>query len=390
VAELARAVRQHPVSGTVPVADGTLQTVTVDEVALIGIIRDGDLHNGAELAAVADALAAGDSAPLLRLAAETFGGGGGDSTPIDSFSAGDNAAAFCNDADFVWNRTDPVPVRRAKYREGLAELGPNAFAPFSPQAWNEYAIPDFCLRWPAPDRFTPAVPRGATISGVPTLILSGDIDTVVPTSITRTLLKVFRGATLLPVAGSDHPAAGRSDCARAAVQAFIRTPGSAVGNCAEPAFVVPAVPAYPQLAAAATPAAPNPGDGSNRLDRQVVTVAVRTVLDAWLRSFRIPEATGTGVGLRGGAFDFDYSTFDDHAVIQLHGARFANDVSVQGESTWTYASNAVHLQITVTGSPGHNGSLTADGLWGFAGPFRDFTVTGALGARTINVSTSAN
>ena len=80
-----------------------------------------------------------------------------------------------NDQDFVWNRTDSVSVRQAKYERALAAQGQTAFAPFSPQAWQEFYIPDMCRTWPAPDRFTPAVPRGATVTGVPTLILAGDL-----------------------------------------------------------------------------------------------------------------------------------------------------------------------------------------------------------------------
>jgi hypothetical protein len=111
------------------------------------------------------------------------------------------AAAQCNDADFVWDRTDPVIVRQASFTRALSTLPPDAFAPFSKQAWVAYAMPDFCLNWPAPTRFAPAVPKGAVVTSVPTLILSGGLDTGVPTENTRILLTAFPRAQFLGAPG---------------------------------------------------------------------------------------------------------------------------------------------------------------------------------------------
>jgi hypothetical protein len=381
-------VRRHPVDGVARGIDGKLHHVHVNETRLLEI-AEANMLNAGELAAAADALAVGDEKPLLRLAAEIPPGGGNAGDPA-LFSAGDNAAAFCNDSDFVWNRHDSVALRRAKYHKALRALGPRSFAPFSPRVWAKFYVADFCLRWPAPDRFTPAVPRGATVTGAPALILSGDLDTNVPTETTRRLLKVFRGARFLHIAGAAHPAIGWSECAQTVTQRFIRTLALRGATCSKPAYIAPAVPAFPRTSAEATPAHSLPGDASTKADRRVVTVAVRAVLDAWLRSFRIPGAIGKGYALRGGTFHFDYATFNDHAVIRLHGVRFAREVAVDGRSTLMYASNAMHIQMRVIGPASRRGRLRADGEFGFGAPFSAFTVTGSLGGRTVDATVPAN
>src|SRR4051812_26536015 len=317
---LAKAVRRHPVAGSVPTSAGGRRHVVVDEPALITI--SSDVLNGGELPAAERALRHGDKTPLLRLGAETSGPQGEPEDPAQD-SVGDNAAAFCNDADFVWNRADPVPVRRTKYRRALGALGPDALPPFSPAAWTEFGITDFCLRWPAPDRFTPALAHRTGVTGMPVLILSGDLDTVVATATTRALLRTFPHATFRRVAGAEHPAAGFSGCARTTLQKFIQTPHRGVGTCHSPDYVAPAAAEFAPLARTSTAASILAGDTSTRLDRKIATVVVHTVRDAWLRVFRIPSTKGELPGLRGGTATFDQETFPDHAVVRLRGARYA-------------------------------------------------------------------
>ena len=316
--------------------------------------------------------------------------GGGEPDDPAFYSAGDNAAVFCNDADFVWDRDDPLSVRRVKYARALGELDAGQFAPFSKQAWTTYWIPDFCKLWPAPDHFTPAVPRGATVTGVPTLLIGGDIDINVPFESTRRLQQVFPNARFVNFAGALHLPTAWSECARSVAQRFIATLRTGKIDCAEdPAFVPPAVPQFPRHVANAVPAQALAGDASTVLDRRVATVAVRSVLDAIIRSFRTPGATGTGQGLRGGTFDFSFGP--DEVVLQLEGVRFARDVAVEGQATLSYDGNEMQMELTVTGpDPAHNGTLEAQGAFGFGAPYRDFSVTGIIGGRTLVASVPAN
>jgi pimeloyl-ACP methyl ester carboxylesterase len=390
LAELARMVRDKPVDGSARDLNGTIRQVHIDEVQLIAIAT-GNFLNPGELVAAAEALGRGDKEPLLRLAAETFFGGGEPDDP-SVYSAGDNAAVFCNDADFVWDRNDPLPIRRLKYARALRDLERDAFAPFSKQGWSAYWIPDFCELWPAPDRFTPAVPRGATVTGVPTLLVGGEIDINVPSETTRRLLGFFPNARFVNFAGALHIPTSWSECAQSVAQHFIATLSTGDIDCAqEPPFERQAVPQFPRNVYQAVPAEALAGNASTVLDRRVVTVAVRSVLDAIIRTFRIPGATGTGYGLRGGTFDFSFETGED--VLQLHGVRFSRDVAVEGQATLSFVANEVQMQLTVTGPDAeHSGTLTAGGAFGigFGAPYRAFTVTGAIGGRAVVASVPAN
>ena len=388
LARLARAVRRHPVAGKVSILGEPPERVEVDEHMLLLIASD--LFNDGELAAAATALADGDRAPLLRLGAEATAGGPGEPSDPAEDSAGDNAAAFCNDQDFVWDRTDPIPVRRAKYTRALSALGPDAFAPFSRQAWRDFGVPDYCLKWPAPDRFTHAIPRHATVTEVPVLILSGDLDTNVPTATTRELRRTFPRARFLRVAGAQHPAAASSECARTVTEAFIRTGHNGTATCTTPDNGFAAAPDFATTAAATAPADRRAGDGSTQLERRVTTAVVRTVRDAWLRSFRVPGQFGSVSGLRRGTADFDYGTFDDHAVISLRGARYVSDVAVGGQTTWTYETNGLDFTVTVDGPGRDDGTLSAHGVFGYGLPFDDFKVTGSLGGHVVKLTVPAN
>ncbi len=385
---LARSVRRDPVVGFARGLDGERRRVRVDEVMLAAIVFGGT-HNPGEIPAAAAALFRDDPRPLLRLAAETFLWPGPEGDPA-IFSFGANAAAFCNDQDTVWRRSDPVPVRQAKFEEALAARPSSQFDPFSKSAITHLFPPDLCLHWPAPDRFTPAVPRGATAEGFPVLQLAGDLDGNVPRQATRKIRTVFPQAEVLTVTGSPHTPGAWSDCARTVAQRFLRTLRTGDTDCARtPSFVAAAVAELPRTASRAAQAATLRRDESGRRDRRVTTVAVRTVLDAWLRSFRIPGAVADGTGLRGGRFDFDYDSFGDHAVVHLEEARLARDVAVSGRSRWTYDGNRLQMTIDVDGPGDHDGRLRAEGTWGFGAPFRAFEVTGSLGRRPVHLGVPA-
>lgn len=386
LASLASSLREAPVSGTVEISGLGPQNVVVDERALVDL--SADLLNQGELAAAAQSFHAGDPLPLLRLAGEAALYQFEPADPAQD-SAGNNVAVNCNDQDFVWNRTDSIPVRQRKYQEALVALGADAFAPFSEAAWSDHFLTDYCLRWPAPDRFTPAVAAGATVRSMPVLILSGDLDTDVPTRTTEELLRVFPKATVVPIPGAAHPAAGWSQCARELVHEFVRT-RRVSGTCTDPAFVLATTSSFPATAAQAPKATPSRGDASTALDRRVATATVQTVRDGWLRSFRIPGATGAFAGLRGGTGFFDYDSHPDHAVLTLDGARFTRDVAVTGSATLVYDGQRMRFDVTVKGPRSSDGHLTGRCRFGFGAPFSDCRVSGELGGRRLASSVPAN
>jgi pimeloyl-ACP methyl ester carboxylesterase len=192
--------------------------VVVDERQL-AVLAWGE-SNPYRFALAADALDAGDPQPLLDIVEDARENPWQPHEP-DRNSAGINAAGFCNDQDFVWDRSDPVALRGQKYDQALRDLDPTLFAPFSAATWTSVFVSDYCRYWPAPDRFTPAVEAGATATAMPVLILSGLLDSGVPTPTTRELLRIFPDATFLEVADGSHPAAASSECGREAMHEFI-------------------------------------------------------------------------------------------------------------------------------------------------------------------------
>jgi pimeloyl-ACP methyl ester carboxylesterase len=208
---IVRRVGDRPVEGEGTGSSGTSVPVTVDEAEVANILRTFDFDalytNPVDLIAAAAALRAGDPQPLLDLAADNPLWGLGSGDPED-FSSGDNAAAQCNDADFVWDRSDPIDVRQSKFDEAMAALASDQFAPFSVPGWIAYGWPDICLEWPAPNRFEPVIPEGTVFPKVPTLILAGDIDSIIPVEQVSGLRALFPGAEFVVVAGAGHPVTG--------------------------------------------------------------------------------------------------------------------------------------------------------------------------------------
>jgi len=211
---LVRRVAAEPVRGEVDLPFGEPQEVVVDEPAVATVLQATGtcaLCGQTAPSAVVDAatsLRAGNAQPLLRLAAVHSRGPLARPPDASVFSAGDNIAAFCNDQDFVWERTDPLGVRARKLRAAVAAMPRDAFDPFTVAGWRAFTTPAGCLTWPAPDRFEPAVPPDAPFPDVPTLILAGDSDTTVPPEVVATLRDELPDADFVTVAGAGHPVAG--------------------------------------------------------------------------------------------------------------------------------------------------------------------------------------
>ena len=231
IAYLAARVRAHPI-----VAQLGATRLVVDEAELINILRFGGdqdrMLDPQTIVGTAAALRHGNTELLRNLALAHPYCCDNQGSPQD-FSQGDNLAAFCNDMDFVWNRSDAIPIRGLKFNSAVASLPRDVAAPFSIGGWNAFNQTDLCINWPAPRRFEPAVPANAHFGKIPTIIFSGDVDAIVPTEITRTLLTVFPQATFVSVAGAAHPAVGwRRDCVPGIARHFFDTLDPGRTGCA--------------------------------------------------------------------------------------------------------------------------------------------------------------
>ena len=167
-------------AGTALDADGQPHDVVVDEARVVDLLADtsGGYLDASEISAAARALAEGDPAPLLRMAAETELPWFVDQGDPRFYSDGDFAATFCTDGVFPF-----VEVRRRGGRAAPSTTPPSracrasVFAPFSvPGVARSHVAPaDDCAAWPAERREHPAIPRGASFPAVPALALAGDL-----------------------------------------------------------------------------------------------------------------------------------------------------------------------------------------------------------------------
>src|SRR5205823_6323635 len=146
------------------------------------------------LAAARSALA-GDSAPLLRLVAETNITDGPNGNPR-FFSESLYLAVICHDYPELWPLSMPVAQRPARVSAALGAYAPGAFVPFSADAWTgtDYEGVLACLRWPPAAFADPPVPAGAGYPEVPVLILNGDLDNITPLADARFVRRISRRA----------------------------------------------------------------------------------------------------------------------------------------------------------------------------------------------------
>ena len=396
---LAKRLRKRPIDGVGFDADGVQHTVHITEAFLANKLATSDAGGylaPSELAAAAEALREeGDRVPLLRLAAENdFPFFVGEPDPT-SFSAGDNWARFCTDAKFPWRKSASIEQRHAQYEDEVEDLDRDEFDPFSIDAWlappPDGVSPEPCIVWPAPDRKLEApVPARGDYPDAPTLVLSGDLDSVTTSADARRVAALFPDSRFLEVANSGHHTAlnFRSDCVGPIVVSFIAEFSPGDTSCTRSnEFVVPARGRFPEEADDARPATGTKSRkhrSKKRTDKrvaQVAAVSANTVIDAVKRSFI--QSGPEGVGLRGGTFTIEFS--DTAATLQLDGARFAEDVAVTGTAVHSFETDLFDVNVTVDGPRDLDGTLNITGLAFFVDGASTWQINGELGGRTVNL-----
>ena len=384
---LTRIVRHQSVEGLGHNASGKLVRVRIDEEFLLNYLLgspNGNFINNGELLAAASSLENGDSAPLLRLGAESFFPLAADFGDPTVFSAGAAAATGCADLDQPWAWAAPIRQREHQYAKTVAELPSDYFYPFSKAAATDLPFNLFgkgCLWWEKPSRSSPVVGPHAIYPNVPTLILDGDMDVIVPLEETTRVAKLFPSSSFFAVPEAGHGTFLWSSCSANVESQFIENLQVDDTSCfSEPETIWPAVGRFPLVAASAHPAEIDP-NGDNEIglaERRVVTVAVAATTDALQRS---TIGAGDGVGLRAGTF---HSEFGETTSITLDSCAFATDVLVSGTLLWG-ADKSFTADLTVTGSGTAGGTLHVEGAWEAAGPVGDFKISGTLGGHKVAV-----
>jgi pimeloyl-ACP methyl ester carboxylesterase len=330
---LAQAVREAPLVGTARSYDNTRVDASIGPSEL-GDLAASSAFNRAihrDLDAAGRAwLDDGDPLPLLRLNAENHDPGY--EYPLEESSEGEYASVTCNDYDQLYDMASEPEDRVEQFERALDEYGtdhPETFAPFTVEEWVTSPGSAYrdCIEWPAIPGDGPVLDPDTEFPEVPTLILSGDLDSITPIGEARTVAEGFPDSTLVQVGSATHVTAlgDGYGCASAITVRFVVDKDAGDTSCAGDIPPLPRVDGFPRTTADAVPAT-DLGSASVE-DRRAVTVAVAAVSDALARLREL--YTSVGYGLRGGRYRFDA----DGTTITLTDVRWTEDLAVTGTVT---------------------------------------------------------
>ena len=383
-AGLARDVRRSPVSGTGLDADGGTHEVSIDpSFLLVHILDTGGLFlTPGEIPAATEALRRGDTAPLLRLAAEGDFQIPGDVGDPSFDSAGAFSATFCVDQPWPWSPNASLTQRQAQWNMAVRRADDTPFAPFTAQEimTTIYGMSPFCLPWPATGTRPPEGP-GAHYPKVPTLILDGEFDTHEQRQ--RQTVARYPHAKLVVFKGTGHTPLAWSDCALDIATDFLRSGVPGDESCAsESLFDYPGIAAFPRRTAESPAAAPTRGNRAGRRSLRVARIAADAALDVQKRSIMniFNGSDGSGPGLRGGDFE---STAGEAWTTTLTEVRWTRDVAVSGTLRWTFDGGALSADLDVDGPGRRDGTLHLHGGWLIPGAARSIAITGTLGGKHV-------
>ena len=323
-------LRQHPISGTAPDSDGIPLATTVDVSQLFLLMTN--LGNSPisyrDLDAAARAwLESHDALPLLRLSAEY-------DTPFVSdavdFSYGQYQDLVCQEYPLHYDLAATPAQRRVQYDnaiEAARQNRPDLFAPFTiDEALDSNA--NFtplatCLDWPTPLPAYPqgdALPANPVFPAVPTLVLSGDLDSVTSVEDADQVTELFPNAVHLVVPNLTHVTAwyyidsgilpdggDTTHCVQDVVRRFVSQLSTGDTSCIPKVRPIRTVPRFERSVAALKPAEATSGNVANAGKLRLASGALETVGDVFSR-FLITY--GSGSGLRGGNYTYGRERFE--------------------------------------------------------------------------------
>ena len=399
-------VRKQPYRGIAYDADGVRHHAVVTGAALVAVAFGatyGPEYYREFTAALRSALH-GDRAPLLRLVAENVDASSYDGAP-SAYSEGDDAAVSCEDYPQLYNMADPPAERLTQYKAAVKQeekVDPTVYAPFTIEEYlhSVWAEANWCLKWPSPSaahKAGPPAPPSGHYPSVPTLILTGELDSITTPAEGDLVKAEFPDARHVIVANSFHVTAedDTDECGSSIVRAFVADPthlSKADLRCAKHVPPVRALGRYYPSFTSQAPAGALPGNAVGPLGRRAAAAAAETMadlIDRWYNNY-----SGHGVGLYGGRFTY---TGGLHTVrFHLHRDRLDRNLAVSGTMIWKPYLHTLTCQLTVdrvnqagrteAGSAA-DGTVTA--RWNTRQEDARATLTGELGGRVLKVTMRA-
>jgi pimeloyl-ACP methyl ester carboxylesterase len=365
--EVLHRVRHHPYRGVSRDGDGTRMHVAVDGKALVSVAFGATY--GPEFyreftAALRSALQ-GDRAPLLRLTAEAIGASSDAGAPSD-YSEGLDAAVACHDYPQLFDMTASPRVRRHQLRAAVRHeeaANPTVYGPFRVREYlaSDWQELNWCTDWPVAQPSLPAgpvMPPSGHYSRVPTLVLSGELDSITTAAEGAIVVSQFPNAQQVLFANSFHvTAAGDTDhCASKVLRAFVEQPNAllppSVTACAAAIPPVRTMGDFPTSYRQVTPAVNDYGSKAGERARRIATTSADTVVDVadrWYNNY-----TGVGYGLHGGRWSYSGTRV---AHYTFHAVRFTPDLAVSGTAVWRPYRHTMTVDLSVRATHAAGGAV---------------------------------
>jgi pimeloyl-ACP methyl ester carboxylesterase len=351
IEKLLKELRQHSISGTAPDADGEPLDVTLD-VSMLFLLMT---NLGASPTTYRDLDAAArawfddqDSLPLLRLVAEYNTPFVYD--PVD-FSFGQYQAVICAEYPIFYDLNDSPAKRRRDYARAIEDARqnrPDLFAPFTLDealaAHADLTPLDTCLDWPKPLAGYPQgdpLPVHPNFPNVPTLVLSGDLDSVTSPEDATQAAAQFPNVTHLFIPNLTHVTAyyytdigylpdggDTTHCVQRIVRRFISQLSTGDTSCIPKVRPIRTPPKFAASVADLDPVTATSGNQGKAAELRIAAGALDTIGDVFTRFI---VTFGIGSGLRGG--EFTYALSDTGYDFELTRVKWTNDLVVKAPST---------------------------------------------------------
>jgi pimeloyl-ACP methyl ester carboxylesterase len=339
----------------------------------------------------------GDKVPLLRLAAEI----GTTWTPSPAeFSEGLYFAVACAEYPLLYNLAQTPTQRRNAYNTAIAQARssrPGLFAPFTFDeglASKVYITPlDLCLDWPGPPAGYSqgdALPATPVFPPVPTLVLSGDLDSVTSVTDASQAANQFPDVVHLVIPNLTHITAfsnlggnvtaggvDYTNCVSKVVLNFVKNLAPGDTSCIPKVRPIRTVPKFATNSSQLQPVTATTGNKGTATDRKLAAAATEAVGDVIARYFVC--YIGDCAGLRAGGFT--YRSTGTGPSFTLNSVKWTSDVAVSGTMTWNIATSVISADVKLVKSGKKIGTLAIS--WKDNDTAATATITGTLNGRAI-------
>jgi pimeloyl-ACP methyl ester carboxylesterase len=337
-------------------------------------------------------LDAGDAVPLYRLVREAYAYEEGAGSRARIYSQGLFAAASCSDNPQAYDMRLGRRERAAAWQVALERKrakDPDLYAPFTIDEFlgmpPDYAYVPLCVGWPVPSPLHPPgepVPPGTRFPAVPTLVLTGTLDTITTPGEGDATTRLFPRAHHVMIANTGHVSAlgDLNGCASSIVRTFTAT-GKLDDGCSSTIPALHLVSSFGRDLNDVIPAIPAAGNQGTPRDLRAAAAATLAAADVLARAYQFSLSAGTG--LRGGTFAATTRGNATHAA--LTGIAWTRDLFVSGAATSNAATTHASAHLTLHGAS--NGTI--DAAWTTVGVHAWASLHGTVDGRTVEATMPA-